>query len=614
MDRMENKLGVRDSSPVDEDKGGTRKAKVSARSLGAQKRKRTAQEPDPAAEERKKAAKEAREKKLAEKDVKVIVAVDFGTTHTGIAYVSSNKTSHDVDVLLKLLLDGATSKTDFDDELLLRCIGGVLMSLPPDRTPKELAERFLKCVHNHIGDRLCREIGRNAVEQTSFRYVITLPATWSPAAREATRQAARNAGFGSREKDELLLVDEPEAAAVAAIKSVTASFDVHTFQPGTCATIVDIGGGTTDLVTYKIVKTDPLKLGEACVGQGGKCGATAIERALHGLLEHHFGAAFSELAATKIGAGSKFMEAFETVKRGFEGVVNGKVYELPLWMAKVNMESSEMKESEELGVLFEPVLEKAFELVKKQIKRTKKAKMPAVKTMVLCGGLASSTYVCTRFEDFIKTLRGENIELVVPKKSWSAIARGAAICGLENSPVLFRRSRDHIGFCVHVKFDEDKHELEDLFECPVRGPRAMNQMRWDIASGDEISLGMKKRFRAYVVIDKAEARKDEVLIDQTIYRCSKKKAPSRMGPSVVKMGTITMNLTKFVKEERVRIKKQTNKFPEHHSYDIEILVTTSSSKGVLEVTSKIGRRSIGSTTIEYEADPAWKGSLVTGDD
>lgn len=101
--------------------------------------------------------------------------------------------------------------------------------------------------------------------------------------------------------------------------------------------------------------------------------------------------------------------------------------------------------------------------------------------MVLCGGLASSAYVCDRFENFVKSLDSQNIELVVPSDPWSAIARGAAICGLENSPVLFRRSRDHIGLCVHVKFDEDKHEPEDKFDCPIRGPRALEQMHWGIA-------------------------------------------------------------------------------------------------------------------------------------
>lgn len=39
------------------------------------------------------------------------------------------------------------------------------------------------------------------------------------------------------------------------------------------------------------------------------------------------------------------MEDFENIKRGFEGVIEGKVYELPLWMAKVNMEDGEARES-----------------------------------------------------------------------------------------------------------------------------------------------------------------------------------------------------------------------------------------------------------------------------
>lgn len=32
--------------------------------------------------------------------------------------------------------------------------------------------------------------------------------------------------------------------------------------------IIDIGGGTADLVTYRIIRLDPLALEEACVGQG----------------------------------------------------------------------------------------------------------------------------------------------------------------------------------------------------------------------------------------------------------------------------------------------------------------------------------------------------------
>lgn len=130
----------------------------------------------------------------------------------------------------KLCLDGATSHTEFDDELLQRCIGGALMSLPEDMTAMEVTAHFLRCIYAHIRDCLCRQIGKTAVEQTNFRYMVTLPATWSPAAREATRQAAQSAGFGSCTDDELILIDEPEAAAIAAIKSTIGSFESHTFK------------------------------------------------------------------------------------------------------------------------------------------------------------------------------------------------------------------------------------------------------------------------------------------------------------------------------------------------------------------------------------------------
>lgn len=35
-----------------------------------------------------------------------------------------------------------------------------------------------------------------------------------------------------------------------------------------CALICDMGGGTVDLICYKIMKLDPLQLEEACVGEG----------------------------------------------------------------------------------------------------------------------------------------------------------------------------------------------------------------------------------------------------------------------------------------------------------------------------------------------------------
>jgi hypothetical protein len=76
-------------------------------------------------------------------------------------------------------------------------------------------------------------------------------------------------------------------------------------------------------------------------------------------------------------------------------------------------------------------------------------------------------------------LKGK-VEIITPRKPWSAIARGAAIRALEKEPVLFRRARDNIGIVVHEEWNADKHEAKDYWRSPIFGERARNQMRWHV--------------------------------------------------------------------------------------------------------------------------------------
>jgi hypothetical protein len=238
----------------------------------------------------KEAEKIARAESRAKQRKKIIVSVDFGTTNsgqyvllmagtlttsTGIAIVNSTATATDVRVLrwtgdasnvlekcpsriclpdpengidekligydvepgmqswqwFKLLLDAKTEPTEFDDPLLKQTVGKGHLQLPKGMTAIDLTAEFLESLYRYALHGLKEQLGAEAVDQTPIMFSLSLPATWSHAAREATRTAAMQAGFLSRRADEMFLVDEPECAAIATLKDTITGFDDnHPFQ------------------------------------------------------------------------------------------------------------------------------------------------------------------------------------------------------------------------------------------------------------------------------------------------------------------------------------------------------------------------------------------------
>ncbi|KAL1644914.1 hypothetical protein SLS58_003985 [Diplodia intermedia] len=101
-----------------------------------------------------------------------------------------------------------------------------------------------------------------------------------PAAKDATRSAALDAGFGSRHLDKVNLMPEPETAALAiALKPRLDPASIDPISSGEDVLIYDCGEGTVDITTYTILETTPrLQFRGLCVGVGAKCGSTYIDR------------------------------------------------------------------------------------------------------------------------------------------------------------------------------------------------------------------------------------------------------------------------------------------------------------------------------------------------
>lgn len=227
---------------------------------------------------------------------------------------------------LKLGLDKQAQVTEFDDpdlESLSKSEGAGMIKFPDFMSPTETCAEFLKHIYEHTISTLERRFGASVFAETPVEFWFTVPAIWSQAARSATRRAGFKAGFGSRlvnsKYDELYMIPEPEAAAVATLSSLSRGVSgADQLKAGMGVLVCDCGGGTVDITTYKIKSVKPrLEFEELVAGTGGKTGSTSIDRRFHAWMSSIFGDAFDSLEFDKVGPGSTFMKYFENSKRDF---------------------------------------------------------------------------------------------------------------------------------------------------------------------------------------------------------------------------------------------------------------------------------------------------------
>lgn len=111
---------------------------------------------------------------------------------------------------------------EYDDPSLSKMAGDGILHLPSFRDAAGVCEDFLHEVYVYVSGKLRQEMTTVTFESTPMECWITLPAIWSDEAKDATLAAAKKAGFGNREGDEVFTITEPEAAAIATLKGFAA--------------------------------------------------------------------------------------------------------------------------------------------------------------------------------------------------------------------------------------------------------------------------------------------------------------------------------------------------------------------------------------------------------
>lgn len=134
----------------------------------------------------------------------------------------------------KLLLDKDASPSSYDDPRLQDLFASGLMRLPANKSARDICRDYLTGLYAYTVERIEKHIGSDVFKASPVECWITVPAIWLPKAQRATKRAAMEAGFGSRPRDSIHIIPEPEAAALAALKLYTRPGAFDAIQVSLC--------------------------------------------------------------------------------------------------------------------------------------------------------------------------------------------------------------------------------------------------------------------------------------------------------------------------------------------------------------------------------------------
>ncbi|WPH04010.1 Hypothetical protein R9X50_00689400 [Acrodontium crateriforme] len=588
------------------------------------------------------------EEELPEHEDRLVVGIDFGTTYSGVAAVYS-ATPEDVDIIKTwpggngITSDKVPTEIAYEEpkvpatasavedesetssppsrqirwgfqfkpeETRLRCIKLFLdrnQSLPHFVSPLETAAQLRKCertvmdavsdylikIYEHTLETLTRRYGSSFMSTTKVEFVLTVPAVWSDAAKNATLQAAERAGMGRRH--ELRLISEPEAAAVYTLKTV----QPNGMKVGDNYIVCDAGGGTVDLIAYKVTQTNPLRVEESAVGTGGLCGSAFLNYRFEDRVKERIGEEryrnMREKKPKTWMMGLRYFEEF--VKRNFNEEEH----------AEVNVPFPGLPDDEEAGLdsgflimtadeikdIFEPIIRKVLELVEGQVEAVQ-AKNGIISGIILVGGFGQSNYLYTRLKQHFNSIPPPpytnkpthqiadasqgSVEVLQPLHAWTAVVRGAVLRGVEGNLVEKRRSRWHYGTSYATVFDESRHPVEDRYWSPLwERWMVSDRMQWHIAKGASISADQPISFHYTRNFRPGQS----LVVDDELIGCDSDAAPDALDKSLIKVCTLTTDLNAVPRSLFTRL--TTTKGFEFDNLDFELHMKIESANLVFEL-------------------------------
>ncbi|KAF4962299.1 hypothetical protein FSARC_9617 [Fusarium sarcochroum] len=471
----------------------------------------------------------------------VVIGIDFGTTYSGVAWSRSGKKGQ-----IKLVTDWKTLKNYQSDkekvpsaifyrhmndedpawgfatpleETVLRWFKLLLvdeqyLSEKVRRSPqlvnaRSLMQRanktavqvfgdYLSKVWDHSRDDITKAVGNRMLKISRVHVVVTLPAIWPHYVRGRMTEALKRAGLLGISRDgetTLSFISEPEAAALTCLEENSDRPDVNV---GDHFMVCDVGGGTVDIITYKVEKLNPLIVSESVEGDGDLCGAMFLDEKFLALFKERIGSealkklqpgALQKIMDDEWGGGIKSSICKASggwdIQLHYNGPVNSR-----LCPSKVTIDGDAIRNK-----VYKPVIEQIQQLVSKQINQVKKKHRRMPKFTILVGGFGKSRYLYECLRDTV----GNRMEILQENGAgpWTAVVRGAVLHGMARSgltesisvAVDSRVSRHSYGTLVNIlPFDPKEHDAKDRVYCEGHQEfLAVEQTQWFVEIGESVS-------------------------------------------------------------------------------------------------------------------------------
>ncbi|KAK0627759.1 hypothetical protein B0T14DRAFT_422206 [Immersiella caudata] len=389
------------------------------------------------------------------------------------------------------------------------------------RTSADIVNDYLKEVLHQVRLDIENVRDSRSLEQFPVDVVITHPAVWDERGKNLTFRAATSALKAAFQNIKvrpgyLRLASEPEACAQYTLQAARAQNTVseHQLRVGECFIVVDAGGGTVDLVSYRIDQLSPFKITKVTAVSGGPYGATKIDNCF---LQEFLPQRLSPGAYRKLlnigGARERYgranhtvlkrgeqmmLDRFEVVKREFKGRAaagqagGSYILDLPPDIGQVDDPSRGIQggqlfiTSSDMEVMFQDCINGIKQLIEQQLVQVDRKRL-TVRSIFLSGGFSHSEYLKKCVNDLASSWR---FELLRGDECWTAVARGGVLLGLGLNcrvPPPVVQLPYNLGLVISKRFALYDHGPQQRYKDSLDGEeRACDHIEWFAFKGDLI--------------------------------------------------------------------------------------------------------------------------------